>query len=346
MLVVIFLFLIINFLLVEFVDSSHTTHSTHAVKSYKSRKYLNETILGKSRVAVDSFIDAHKITSLLKFVKKSRDHFQDYGNYYKMVSMDSLFSPVFSGNVYYSRNCTFGIGCMEMADQAMNIILSTPNKFIDDELFAEVENFITIRNKILEYVSDVFNTTAHLVKNSGSFHFFPKNGTKTVSLINGTRYISPPHVDITGFKGYGRPLYLDRSLPHNYYKKFTAILYLEDLPKGSGGQLTFIDLPNRFKLPEVAATVHTDKEGILHVDGGAFADPDAVFTSVQPAKGKLVVFSSVNDVHSVMSYTGSIDRYAFTLHMTDIRGNHEQLHEIVPKIELEEAKHATSNTND
>jgi len=354
------LFLIIVNLVVHYlflftpVKSSHNTHNNNNVHnsspkySYKSRKFLNETILGKTKVTVDSFIDSHKVTSLLKFIKKSRDHFQEYGNYHKMVSMDSLFSPIFSGNVYYQRNCTFGIGCMEMADQTINIILSTENKYIDDELLHEVENFVMIRNKMIEYVSDVFNTTAHLIKNSGSFHYFPKNGTKFGtggSIVNGTRYAMTPHVDFTGFKNYNRPLLLDRSQSHNYYKKFTAMLYLEDVPKTAGGELIFIDLPNRFKGPEEIAVVSTDTDGILKVDGGAFNDRDTVLTPVRPTKGKLVVFSALSDIHAVTPYTGLIDRYVFTLHMTDARGHHDELHHIIPKIEQEEAKHAAAANN-
>lgn len=334
-------------------SSTHATHATHTThnnnilhhshaKSYKSRKFLNETILGKTKVTVDSFVDVHKITALLKFVKKSRDHFQEFGHYHKMVSMDSLFSPVFSGNTYYARNCTFGIGCTEMADQAVNIILSTQNKYIDDELLNEIENFIHIRNKMIEYVSDVFNTTAHLIKNSGSFHYIPKNSTTIRSIINGSQYIITPHVDFTAFKSYDRPMLLDRSQPHNYYKKFTAMLYLEDIPKTAGGKLIFIDLPNRFKGSEASATVHTDKNGVFQVEGGAFADTDAVYTQIHPSKGKLVVFSALSDVHAVAPYTGQIDRHVFTLHMTDTKGNHDQLHNIVPKIEQEEARHNTA----
>jgi hypothetical protein len=71
LLLIIFHLIIHNLFLLTPVKSAHNTHNNaHSPKSYKSRRFLNETILGKTKVTVDSFIDAHKVTALLKFVKK------------------------------------------------------------------------------------------------------------------------------------------------------------------------------------------------------------------------------------------------------------------------------------
>jgi hypothetical protein len=302
---------------------------------YTSRKHLNETSLGNDRFTVDNFIEPPRILQLNKFLKKHKRFFQRYGNNYKLSVSDILFQGVFSGDII--QNCTWGIGCTPLAEQALNVIKSSPHKYIDGQLQSDIENYIHIRDKMYEYASEVLNTTASVTQFGEFFYFFPKQA-KTEVIVNDTAYILAPHSDCCGFKNFfQRPLLLDRSHHHDVYRRYTAVLYI-DVPSPSlnaGGVLRFIDLPNRYKLPVVPSKTKIVK-GTLHIESGAFADKEAVFTTVVPSVGKLVVFNAYKDLHGVGLYTGDTDRFSLSMFMTDEQGAWEQQRFIMPKLELED----------
>jgi len=320
-------------LLIQFL----ITTTTNAAILYKDRKSLNETYLGSNRFVVDNFIEPHRVALLARMLKRNRHFFQRYGNNYKLPMADVLFEGLFNGDI--NQNCSWGIGCVPIPDQALHVIKSSPHKYLDGELLKETENYIHIRDKIYEYASEVLNTSVTLTQYGSFFYFFPKKSKLKLEMVmNGTAYIFAPHTDCCGFKNFfQRPLLLDRSIAHNVYRKFTVVLYIDVPPSHArtGGELKFLDLPNRYKLP-VLNTKRKMKDGIEHVEGGAFADPDAIFTSVTPDVGKLVVFSAYQDLHGVTGYSGDTDRYALSMFLTDEQGDYEQMRNIMPKMELDD----------
>lgn len=307
----------------------------NAGKHYKSRKHLNETILGNNRFEVDGFIEIKRIYQLNRFLKKHKRFFQRYGNNYKLSVSDILFQGVFSGDI--QQNCSWGLGCLPLAEQALHVIKSAKYKYLDDQLQSDIENYIYIRDKMYEYASEVLNTTTSVTQYGEFFYFFPKRAPAEL-YMNGTAYILAPHSDCCGFKnGYPRPLLLDRSHHHDVYRRYTAVLYI-DVPSPSlnvGGLLKFIDLPNRYKLPVIPSKMKVVK-GSLYVEGGAFADKEAVFTTVTPSMGKLVIFNAYQDLHGVTTYTGDTDRFSLSMFMTDTQGLWEQQRFIMPKLELDD----------
>lgn len=323
------------FLFLFYLVISPKNNLIYAGKLYKSRKHLNETILGNNRFEVEGFIELKRILQLNKFLKKHRRFFQRYGNNYKLSVSDALFEGVFSG--YIERNCSWGLGCEPVAEQALRVIKSTPHKYVDGQLESDIENYIHIRDKMYEYASEVLNTTTSVTQYGEFFYFFPKKA-QTELYMNDTAYILAPHSDCCGFKnGYPRPLILDRSHHHDVYRRYTAVLYIDvpDPSENAGGLLKFIDLPNRYKLPVVPSKMKIVK-GKLHIDGGAFADKEAVFTTVVPSLGKLVIFHAYEDLHGVTTYTGDTDRFSLSMFMTDAQGMWEQQRFIMPKIELDD----------
>jgi len=309
---------------------------SQAGRLYKSRKHLNETILGNDRFTVHDFVDHNRITKLSHLLKRRKHFFQRYGNNYKLAMDDILFQGIFSGDI--TPNCTWGVGCVPLPDQALHILKTSPHKYVDDELLSDAENYIYIRDKLFEYASEVFNTTVSLTQYGSFFYFFPKK-VKSEVFMNGTEYIFAPHSDLCGFRGYHQPLILDRSQPHNLYRKYTVVLYIDVPPPSAqaGGIFRFFDLPNRYKLPLKRAKQYS-KNGYVIVEGGAFADPEATLQDVEPTRGKMLLFPAVSHLHAVTRYTGDTDRYALSMFLTDEQGNYEQLRNIMPKSEMDDPK--------
>lgn len=301
-------------------------HRIGANKFYKSRKELNETIYGKTRYAVDNFIDNHHITLLERLLKKRKFLFQDFGNNFKLPNMNSLFEEAFISGAEqeWEHNCTWGPDCIPMADQAITVLKRYPNKLYKNEYLEEIESFVYIRDKIYQYVSEIFNTNATLTQYGGYFYFFPKHPPIEIT-VNGTGYIFAPHNDLCPFQSntFDRPLAIGGGIPHNPYRRFTAVLYFDDPPPNSGGLFRFIDLPNLHNTSYPHSKgVRIRKPGVRSdfITGGAFSDPDAIITTIKPGRGKLTVLGA-KDLHGVTSYTGNKERWGVVFFMTDSEGH-------------------------
>ena len=304
--------------------------AVEARKFYKSRSELNETIYGSTRYAVDNFIDDHHITLLERLVKKRRFLFQNFGNNYKLPYMDSLFNEAFvsGAEIQLNNNCTFGPGCLPLPDQAINVLKSMRNKLYNNEYLEEIESFVYVRDKIYQYAGEVFNTTATLTRFGGFFYFFPKHPPIEI-IVNGTAYIFAPHNDLCPFQSptFDRPLAIGGGIPHNPFRRFTAVLYFDDPPPNSGGLFRFIDLPNLHNVSYPHSKGVRSRKAGSHTDiitGGAFSDPQAIITTIKPGRGKLTVLSA-KDLHGVTTYTGNKERWGIVFFLTDKEGHENEI---------------------
>lgn len=328
----------------------HIVYFANSGVLYKSRKELNETVFTPTRIMVDNFIDRDRMNILEKFIKRFRRLFQDFGNNYKLPYMDIIFSGLFpDGN--FNRNCSWGPKCVPAADQALVLLKSAQLRYADDtELIKEIETYIYVRDKIYEYASEMFKTKLTTSeKYGGYFYFFPAKAPVEMR-VNGTGYIFPPHVDYCPFKvdTFDRPLEIGLDITHNAYRRYTSVLYFDDMAEDDGGILQFIDLPNKDKFPVVkghsvnkvikrppipGSTADPGDYASRDLTGGAFADKEASFTRIVPKRGKLVLLSAF-DIHSVTEYFGNRERWGFVIFMTT-----HKLHELqIKNIEVDETK--------
>lgn len=336
------------FIILLFSLFSILYQQNNAAILYKSRAELNETIYSPTRIMVDNFIDRNRMATLERFVKRFKRLFQDFGNNYKLPYMDIIFSGLFPDEEVHKRNCTWGLKCVPAADQALQLLKSTTQlRYCNDtELIKEIETYIYVRDKIYEYASEMFKTKlTSSEKYGGYFYFFPPK-TPVEMRVNGTGYIFPPHVDYCPFKSptFDRPLEIGLDITHNSYRRYTSILYFDDMMEDDGGVLTFMDLPSKDKFPVVKGSVSnkivrrhplpgsTGDPGVYTVrelSGGTFADKEAKFTRILSKRGKLVLLSAF-DIHAVTEYLGSKERWGFVMFMTTHKLHELQLQQILP----------------
>lgn len=285
----------------------------------KSKFQLNETKLSNNRYVVENFASHIEMTLLETFLQKHKYLFQwDHNKYGLRSSSMALFG--------YAAHLK-GQESLADADETLKYLNQTTDSsehFYGDEYIKMLHNYVKLRDRIFKYVEDVFNATDVTlltredgIIDSGYFYFFTPNQEYDIQL-NGIKYLMTPHVDTAPFVSFDRPLLIDKRPPYfNPYRKYSAILYFDSLPATTGGDLLFIDLPNKEKSPHSQMKPLSSTPGCRDYSGGAFADADGRITRVSPARGKLVVFKSHTEIHAVEEYRGSSERWAFNMFLTD-----------------------------
>lgn len=314
----------------------------HGGKYYKSRKDLNETILGPGRIIVDNFIEPHHLNILEQFLRKHKDKlFKHEDNAVKINNLDDFLLPLFPNKTPpLCYILTDSDNCVPVADQLIKAMKSktdyrlptdlTRSNFTSHELLTAVETWVHIRNKMYEFASEVFNTTATCSEdNHGVFYYFPPN-TYPEANINGVNYLYPPHYDLSPFQGiYDRPLRM-RKVSTTMYRQFTAVLYFTDVPPGHGGNFQYMDLLNHDHLPPSKGHIIpvSNAGKTLVMKGGIFYNETVKITRVWPKRGRLVLLNA-KDLHAVTSFTGNFERWGYCLFMTDAVGFHQRSRGIV-----------------
>lgn len=312
-----------------------------AGKYFGSRSELNETILGPGRIVVDNFIESKHLNLLEQFFLRHRlALFEKEDNAYKINNLDEFLLQFFPNKTppicyLYSHERK----CVTVADQVLKLLKSKsdyqlPEKlsrsnFTTTEIISAVETWLHIRNKMYQYASEVFNTTAHNSEdNHGVFYYFPPN-TYPEASINGVDYLYPPHYDVSPFQGvYDRPLRL-KKFAGTMYRKFTAVLYFTNVPPGNGGNFQYMDLPNHDILPPSKGHILPKQGKTMVIKAGIFNNETVKITRVWPKRGRLVLLNA-KDLHSVPTFTGNFERWAYCVFMTDAVGIDQKSRGIEP----------------
>lgn len=312
-----------------------------AGKYYNHRKDLNETILGPGRVFVNNFIDNRHLSLLEKFFFKHRSTlFEKENNAFRLHNFDELLYQLFPNNnppVCFVNNLENT--CISVADQAIKLIKSKPTyhlptelvrlNFTASEILSATETWVHIRNKIYEFASEVYNTTAYPAEAShGVFYYFPPKSIPE-SNVNGVEYLYSPHFDVTPFQGiYDRPIRFQK-VSTTMYRKFTAVLYFTDVSSGSGGNFQYMDLMNHDTLPPSKGHIHENPGKRPTIKAGFFVNETIKITRVWPRRGRLLLLNA-NNLHSVPLFTGEFERWAYCIFMTDAFGEDQKLRGIEP----------------
>lgn len=307
-------------------------------KYYTSRTDLNETIYGETRLTVTNFIEGRRMNIMERFLRKHKDIlFKNVGNSYRLQDFEGEFlTRLFKGGKPPKCFEMARPGCESIADQAIEAFRSAefvqPDPEVSDYTLAQllqvIENYVHIRNKMYEYVSEVFNSTMYPAEdNHGVFYYYPPKAP-IESNIESVDYLSAPHWDISTFatNSYDRPLVLNTDrLRDTMYRRYSAVLYFTNVPTSDGGNLEYWDLPNYDKLPPAKGT---DTGSTIRM--GVLRGENATITRVWPRRGKLAVMSAT-DLHGVTSYTGDFERWGYCLYMTDQKNAELRLQNIVPE---------------
>jgi len=324
-------------MLIVIFSLSIAAQFVHAAKHYIHRSHLNETYYGKTRFAVDNFIDHHRMNLLLRMLKKNKHHFY--------LSPGSCFvleghkqEPLFISIIEEQDRKKFELqtfcknqeerSCYDRALHLLKTNVKHYNTTAALELREELEAYIYIRDKILEYASEVFNTTVvSSMGGDGVVYFYYRPESPTLKKINGREYILLPHTDYYLVRGfYDRPLTYDKPESHlqNIQRRYSATLYFDDIPESSGGVFEWYDFPNNYKLPPEKGHSNRVDETLngKHLDihshySPSFADPELNITRIQSRKGKLLLFSAQDDIHGVREYSGKKERWALMFALSD-----------------------------
>lgn len=316
----------------------YLTRLVDAGKYYTSRKELNETIYGKTRIAVDNFIDNHHMNIMERFLRKHKHVlFQRLDNNYKLSDLEGQFMrQLFNGGATPKCIETILPECETIAEQAITALKSgdfmplhpSVSNYTTSQLLQAFETYVYIRNKMYEYVSELFNSTMyHAEHNHGVFYYFPPKSPVEYN-IEGVDYLYSPHWDITTFAtgSYDRPFQLNvKNLPLSMYRRYTAVLYFSDVPPSDGGNFQYWDLPNYDKLPPANGTESNGRYTM-----GVLKGENATIIRVWPKRGKLVVLSAF-DLHGVPAYTGNFERWGYCIFMTDQLGEEQKRARIIPE---------------
>lgn len=292
------------------------------IETDRRSSHKNEIKLSNNRYIIENFASNHEMNVLESFLQKHKYLFQwDHNKYGLRSSSVALFGYA-SQFINQQTTNKQQINADEIL-QYLNQSTDSSNHYYGDEYIITIRNYIKLRNRIFKYVEETFNTTDVTfltrqdgVVDSGYFYFFPPNQEYDIQL-NNIKYLMTPHVDTGPFVSFDRPLLIDKRPPYfNPYRKYSAILYFDTLPTDTGGELLFIDLPNKEKSPVSKIQALSHVPGCRDYTGGAFTDIDSKITRVSPARGKLVIFNSHTEIHGVEEYRGSTDRWAFNMFLT------------------------------
>jgi len=194
-------------------------------------------------------------------------------------------------------------------------------------LLEEFETFVYLREKIVAYTSEAFNTTAYPSFSSDVitfYYFLPK--PRSEIIVNGHSYAFAPHVDARLIEvPYNRPLrynlYEDK-FP-NPFRRYSAVFFFNEVPPNTGGHIHWFDFPNNYNLPPANGTelghIKCPKTGKLvrAIYSPSFDDPDLKKTTIVPKRAKLIVFAAEDEVHATDAYTGDVERWAFIMQLSD-----------------------------
>ena len=265
----------------------------YAAKHYIHRSHLNETYYGKTRFAVDNFIDHHRMNLLLRMLKKNKDHFYEAPEKCFILEghkQQALFETIIEEqdrNKMELQTCRVnqddGRSCYDRALYVLKTNTNRYNSAAARELREELEAYIYIRDKIFEYASEVFNTTVvPSMDSDGVVYFYYRPESPTLMTINGRDYIRGPHIDYYRIRGcLDRPLTYDKpEIYHNIIRRYSATLYFDDIPESSGGVFEWYDFPNNHKLPPEEGYLHKNPSSgdkklkpIVTIYSPSFADP-------------------------------------------------------------------------
>lgn len=314
-----------------------------------NRSHLNETYYGKTRWSVDGFIDNHRMNLLERLLKKNKHKFLESpslkcfifeGHNHTLLFESVIAEEDIQEAILY--NCDMVIDGRSCFNRAISILKKYPERYnnsVGRELREELEAYIYIRDKIYDYASQVFNTTAtSCMGGDGAVFFYYLPNSPVMMTINGRDYMRPPHIDYCKqTQGYwDRPFRYTKPLNFpNLERLYSATLYFTDVPESSGGWFEWFDFPNNHKLPPEKGReirdptkIHRNPRYIYADDhkfvySPSFDDPDLNITRIHPRKGKLLLFSSPDDHHAVHPYTGHKERWAvmFGLSNKDIIEN-------------------------
>lgn len=301
-------------------------------KFYSNREILNETYYGKTRYSVEGFIDHHRMSLLERLLKRNRHHFKyQPQNYYNLEELEQgvLFKGIDAEDMrtHQVDKCDLMIRGQSCYDRALQVLVKNHIKYNNTlfrELREEIEAYVHIRDKLLEYASEVFNTTVvPSVQGDGVYFYYFEPHTPISGKINGRGYILLPHDDYYPLTDmWGRPLkYVSGFKLSNPARRYSATMYFDDIPADDGGQFEWYDFPNNNILPAAQGRILSIEKianksvNIMH--SPSFADPNLNVTRIQPRKGTLLLFSAQDDIHGVREYRGAKERWGFMMALSD-----------------------------
>ena len=317
-----FISIFILFAIVAFVS---------AAKHYIDRSHLNETYYGKTRFAVDNFIDPPRMNLLYRMLLKNKHYFYEAPEkcfIFEGQKHYQIFETIIDeedrkkSNLQDCHSTPDGRSCY---DRALHILRNQADRYDStaaQEFREELEAYVHIRDKIFEYASEALNTTVvSCMGGDGVIFFYYVPKSPVLMTLNGRGYIRTPHVDYYRFQGtYDRPLtYLKPEVYGNIVRRYSATLYFDDIPESSGGVFEWYDFPNNHKLPPetgykipLNSQEYPEHQYLRNNNyySPSFADPDLNITRIQSRKGKLLLFSAQDDLHGVREYSGTEERWA------------------------------------
>lgn len=296
---------------------------------YSSRSWLNETYYGRNRYAVENFIDHQRMNLFERLLKRHKHLFttsQDKSPSLDSINYPLLFDSIFTPNDVRFNNLKEPSYVSEnghtIFDRALHVLKSNSAKYNSTackNLMEELEAYVSIRNKIIEYASVKLNRTIVPSMSGESATMFYYGPNFQHLYVNKRGYIRLPHFDQFQTKGpYSRPLvYQLVQDPVNSARLFTATLYFHDIAESEGGVFEWYDFPSNTKLAPAKSEVKFLKDGSPIINSPSFADPLLNISRVQPRKGKLLLFSAQDDMHGVREYSGGKERWAVMFGLSD-----------------------------
>lgn len=344
-----------------------TNNIVNAVRVYTNRNELNETVHSKTRFSVTNFINPHEMRILDNFIRRHRHYFikstySGTGNYFILnpdkygmydagifsipSSDENITSYVndqinkYSHRMQHPNHMKNARHYLFPSDVAVSILRSMgPLSKAHKVLLEEFETYNYLRDKICAYTSEVFNTTAYpsVQPDIITFYYFPPK-PQLEMFVNGRGFAFAPHLDARFVPPpYNRPLlYNFNDIYANIYRKYSSVLFFNDIPPDTGGLFQWFDFPNNFNLPPANGTSSTrmkDPNTGLYIQSyhsPSFSDPDMKMTTVVPMRAKLILFNAEDDVHGTVAYTGNMERWACILALTDAQSHIDQLDKATP----------------